>query len=57
VPRGSYMQSCRDIERRGDHLRARCESRDGRWEWTELDDVDRCHGDITNMDGRLVCTR
>jgi hypothetical protein len=57
LPRGSYAQTCRDIERQGDRLHAQCESSDGRWHGTDLDDVDRCRGDITNIEGRLVCSR
>jgi hypothetical protein len=57
IPRGGYMQTCRNIGRRGDTLRAECETRDGRWVWTELGDIDRCRSEINNDDGRLVCAR
>lgn len=56
VPPGSYSQTCRQIYVRGDSLRAQCESRDGRWLWTQLDDWDRCNG-ISNQDGQLTCDR
>lgn len=57
VPRGSYVQTCRDIQMHGDRLIATCQAEDGRWYRTELDDVDRCRGDISNNNGRLVCGR
>jgi hypothetical protein len=56
-PRGSYRQSCRDIEVHGDTLRARCETEEGQWRETTLNDIDRCVGEIVNDDGRLECTR
>jgi CVNH domain len=56
LPRGTYVQTCKDIEIQGDRLHARCQTRDGRWEWTDLDDFRRC-GDVTNVDGHLVCSR
>lgn len=56
-PRGSYSQTCRDIQVQGDRLRARCETSDGRWLDTTLEDSDRCVGDIVNDEGRLECTR
>jgi hypothetical protein len=55
-PRGSYRETCRDIEVRGDQLRARCEDVYGGWNTTTLD-FDRCVGDIVNDNGRLQCTR
>jgi CVNH domain len=57
LPRGSYAQTCQSIELHGDTLHARCETRDGHWISTDLNDVDRCRGDVTNQDGHLVCSR
>jgi hypothetical protein len=57
LPRGTYAQTCRNIEVRGDRLHAECETREGRWVSTDLDDVSRCRGDVTNLDGHLVCSR
>jgi hypothetical protein len=57
VPRGSYVETCRDIYVRGDTLRARCKDRDGRWVWTQLNDWDDCRSGIFNVDGRLECRR
>lgn len=56
-PAGTYQQSCKDIRLRGDDLRARC--RDGRGHYRDafLDGADRCWGDISNNDGRLVCNK
>ncbi|HMF91741.1 MAG TPA: CVNH domain-containing protein [Candidatus Angelobacter sp.] len=55
-PRGSYRETCRDIDVRGDQLRARCEDINGNWVPTSLD-FDRCTGDIVNDNGHLECTR
>lgn len=57
VPRGGYMQTCRNIERQGDRLHAQCETSDHRWLWTDLDDIDRCRSEIENNEGHLVCNR
>jgi hypothetical protein len=57
TPRGSYANSCRDISLDGDKLKARCQAADGRWRWTNLDDWDRCRGDIANINGQLMCNR
>ena len=56
-PRGSYLQTCRDIHTRGDDLTAVCETANGNWTATTLDGYDRCVGEIVNDDGRLECTR
>jgi hypothetical protein len=56
-PRGSYKETCREIRLRGDSLFARCQTADGRWARTQLDDVDRCVGEIVNDDGQLQCSR
>ena len=53
---GSYQQTCTDIERRGDRLRARCQDASGNWHDTELRDADRCNGEIQNINGNLQCT-
>jgi len=54
-PGGSYAQSCRDIHVGGDDLHARCQTRDGSWHETKLDDYNKCHGDILNDNGNLKC--
>jgi hypothetical protein len=54
-PDGSYRDSCRNAHIFGDHLTADCRRADGRWEQTSLFDLNRCSGDIANMNGRLVC--
>jgi hypothetical protein len=54
-PSGSFTQSCRDISVRWGVMRARCQTRDGRWVDTSLDQYSRCNGEITNEDGELRC--
>ncbi len=56
-PRGSYTQTCRDIQVQGDSIRAVCQNISGDWSETFLRGYDRCVGDIVNDDGRLDCTR
>ena len=57
VPRGSYSQTCRNIYVRGDKLRANCQTGDGGWRWSQLDDWDDCRGGIVNLNGQLVCRK
>lgn len=56
APRGSYLNSCRNVGMDRDKLIADCPRTDGRWQRTVLD-VDRCVGDIANINGRLSCER
>lgn len=57
LPRGSYKETCRDIRRQGDMLVARCQTIDGRWMRSSLDDVQRCVGEIVNDNGQMQCSR
>ncbi|HYL09159.1 MAG TPA: CVNH domain-containing protein [Candidatus Acidoferrales bacterium] len=57
IPAGPYTESCRDIHLHGDVLAARCETRDGRWVWSTLNDWDTCAGEVVNVDGQLLCNR
>ena len=51
----SYTQTCRDVRRRGDTLSAVCQSRDGDWHQTTLNDYQDCRGQIVNDGGNLRC--
>jgi hypothetical protein len=56
MPRGSWVQSCRNADIRGDDLYAQCRGRDGRWHNTRLD-LDRCPGrGLRNDNGELRCS-
>ena len=55
LPNGSYMQSCRNVAVYHDRLLADCRRTDGSWARTALQNVDRCAGDIGNMNGQLAC--
>ena len=57
VPPGSYLRTCSHVAVYGDRLIADCRRTDGSWGRTALRDVDRCVGDIGNMDGQLACNR
>ena len=52
---GSYVQTCRDMRVSGDDLHASCQTRDGNWRNTKLDDYNNCRGDIMNDNGKLRC--
>jgi len=55
VPQGSYLRSCSEVRMRGDSLVALCRRPDGRGNWTWLNEVRRCRGDIGNDGGWLNC--
>ncbi|HEY6348568.1 MAG TPA: CVNH domain-containing protein [Candidatus Angelobacter sp.] len=55
IPRGDYVQTCRNIQMEGDRLVAECQERDGNWRRSSLDDASRCRGEIHNIDGNLTC--
>jgi CVNH domain-containing protein len=56
-PNGSYVQSCKEVQAKGDDLHARCQTNDGSWHNTKLDDYNKCHGDIINDNGDLHCSK
>jgi CVNH domain len=57
MPRGSFVQSCRDVRVRWNVLLARCQARDGRWVDASLEQYSRCNNEISNEDGQLRCGR
>lgn len=57
IPSGSYQQSCRSTQVIGTTLRGECETRQGRWQNTELTNFHACFGDIANMNAHLTCAR
>jgi hypothetical protein len=56
VPQGSYLDSCTHVGMDRDRLIADCRRADGGWHRTVLD-VNRCVGDIGNLNGQLTCNR
>lgn len=56
IPRGSYLRTCNDVERRGPYLYGVCQDMRGRWRETQLD-LRGCNGPVANNNGRLVCSR
>ena len=52
----AYLRSCGEAHVRGDTLVATCRRADGNAERTSLPAVQRCVGDIGNMNGRLTCS-
>ncbi len=59
IPAGSYQHSCEDIkvkDRDEDSARIQARCRDNRGEWRKTSfELDRCWGDLANIDGELVC--
>ncbi len=56
-PPGSYQQTCRNIDFHDDVMSANCQDSTGRWQSTQLRDVQSCRSDIINDDGALRCSR
>jgi hypothetical protein len=54
-PRGSYTDSCRNIQMKGTTLHAVCKSLDGRELPTSLKDASRCSEGVANINGILNC--
>lgn len=55
-PRGSYVQSCREITTFSGNVYARCQTKDGRWTWTGAHLRDCNSQGLANAgDGRLIC--
>jgi len=54
-PRGSYTDSCKNIQMKGTTLRAVCKSLDGREMPTSLKDANRCSEGVANINGILNC--
>ncbi len=57
APRGSYRETCRDVNVEGSTLQAECRDHNGRWRYTELQNFHSCRGDIANVNGMLRCRR
>jgi hypothetical protein len=55
-PRGTYVQTCQNIQVNGDTLRASCQKRNGGWRNTSLGNFRQCR-DIENNNGKLRCYR
>lgn len=54
LPRGSYSQTCQNIQVNGDTLQASCQKKNGQWRNTSLHSFRQCH-DIENNNGKLRC--
>ena len=55
LPVGSYTQSCQEVRAHGDDLEARCQTSNGEWKNTKLDDYNKCRGEVVNDNGKLRC--
>ena len=55
LPPGSYQLTCPVVDMRGNKLKAICQAPNGDWLRTELDNIDRCTGDISSENGKLRC--
>ena len=56
APSGSYKNSCKDIEVKGDRLKAKCEKKNGNWNNTSIN-YKKCDRDIWNDNGELTCKK
>lgn len=54
LPRGNWRTSCSNHRIYGFVLYAHCRDRSGNWRETSID-LNRCRGDVSNVNGRLVC--
>lgn len=55
-PRGSYVETCREITTFNGNVYARCKTSDGRWTWTGAHLRDCNNQGLANAgDGRLIC--
>jgi hypothetical protein len=54
IPKGSYTQSCRDLEVQGSVLTGECRDSRDRWVPASLD-LRACRGEVGNSNGVLVC--
>jgi len=56
APQGSYRQSCRGINVRGNFMTAECTATNGQWIRSSLDYARCRYGtDVANVNGRLTC--
>ena len=57
APLGDYRQTCRNVRTDGNRLEAECQTRDGDWHGTSLNDFNQCRSEIVNNDGNLQCEK
>lgn len=55
APSGPYTESCQNIEMKGNTLRAKCQSADGKWGAAELRNARSCANGVVNLNGVLSC--
>jgi len=56
APRGSYYQSCQNVQVNGNTLTASCQKKNGKLRNTSLHNYQQCR-DIENDNGKLRCSR
>ena len=54
-PRGSYLESCTEVDRNGPFLEALCRDTRGAWVPSRLNLASCGRGEIANINGRLTC--
>jgi hypothetical protein len=55
LPRGSYLNECKNVRMLQNTLTAFCPRGDGTWQTTQLQHADSCPGSVHNAGGDLVC--
>jgi hypothetical protein len=56
APRGSYYQTCQNVQVNGNTLTASCQKKNGKMKNTSLHNYQQCR-DIENDNGKLRCSR
>jgi CVNH domain len=57
LPPGDYKRTCRDMRVNGSKLYATCQTGDGGWHDTSLNNFNLCHRPIVNDNGSLRCPK
>lgn len=54
-PPGPYNESCQNIQMKGATLHAKCQTADGKWADTKLENAGKCADGVINLNGILSC--
>jgi hypothetical protein len=55
IPPGDYRRTCQNVRISGQRLEATCQTTNGGWHNTSLNNFERCGDKISNVDGSLRC--
>lgn len=57
LPPGDYKRTCQNIRVNGNKMYATCQTADGGWHDTSLNDFNQCRSPIANNNGNLRCPK